>query len=221
MNQKIVIFGSGELAEVVLYYFENEQRRSVAGFVVDDEFVNETKFCGKSLVGISDLTQRFDPSEYDAFVATGYSEMNNFRASKCEQLRKLGFDLASYISDKAIVARNATYGDNCLVLEHNTVQPFSVIGNNVFLWSGNHIGHHASIGSNSFVSSHCVVSGGVKLGNNVFLGVNCAIADHVSVGDFSLISAGALVTSDVEEGSVVIASPSRIASIKSHQVPNF
>ncbi|NBO53158.1 MAG: transferase, partial [Actinobacteria bacterium] len=55
MSQKIVIFGSGELAEVVLYYFENEERRSVAGFVVDDEFVNETKFCGKSLVGISDL----------------------------------------------------------------------------------------------------------------------------------------------------------------------
>jgi hypothetical protein len=37
MSQKIVIFGSGELAEVVLYYFENEERRSVAGFVVDDE----------------------------------------------------------------------------------------------------------------------------------------------------------------------------------------
>jgi sugar O-acyltransferase (sialic acid O-acetyltransferase NeuD family) len=221
VSQEIVIFGSGELAEVVSYYFENEGGRSVAGFVVDDEFVNESKFCGRSLVGTSELNKTYDPGEYDAFVATGYSGMNSFRATKCEQLRKLGYNLASFISNKSIIAKNVIYGDNCLILEHNTVQPFTAIGNNVFLWSGNHIGHHSSIGPNSFVSSHCVVSGGVKLGKNVFLGVNCAIADHVEVGDFSLVSAGALVTSDVAEGSVIIASQSRVASVKSHQIPNF
>ena len=50
-------------------------------------------------------------------------------------------------------------GDNCFILEDNTVQPFVTIGNNVTLWSGNHIGHDSVIEDDCFISSHVVVSG--------------------------------------------------------------
>ena len=51
-----------------------------------------------------------------------------------------------YVSSKASVWPGFKPGENCFILEDNTMQPFVVIGDNVTLWSGNHIGHHARIG---------------------------------------------------------------------------
>ena len=50
-------------------------------------------------------------------------------------------------------------GDNCFIFEDNTVQPFVTLGNNLVLWSGNHIGHHSTLRDHCFISSHVVISG--------------------------------------------------------------
>ena len=63
----------------------------------------------------------------------------------------------------------------------NTIQPFVEIGDNVTMWSGNHIGHHSKICDNAFISSHAVISGGVEVGRNSFLGVNSTINDHIKL----------------------------------------
>ena len=39
------------------------------------------------------------------------------------------------------VGTSSEIGDNCFVFEENVIQPNVRIGNNVILWSGNHIGH--------------------------------------------------------------------------------
>lgn len=68
-------------------------------------------------------------------------------------------------------------GDNCFVFENQTIQPFVKIGNDVIIWSGNHIGHHSMIGDHCFISSHVVISGNVKIEPYCFLGVNSSIRD--------------------------------------------
>ena len=59
-------------------------------------------------------------------------------------------------------------GENCFIFEDNTIQPFVKIGDDVVLWSGNHIGHHAEIGDHCFISSHVVISG-LRAGRAVLL----------------------------------------------------
>jgi acyl-[acyl carrier protein]--UDP-N-acetylglucosamine O-acyltransferase len=51
------------------------------------------------------------------------------------------------------------------VLEDNTIQPGVRIGDDVTLWSGNHIGHDSVIADHCFISSHVVVSGWVRIGS--------------------------------------------------------
>ena len=65
-----------------------------------------------------------------------------------------------------------TVGENSFILEANTLQPFVNIGNDVVLWSGNHIGHHSIISDHVFFTSHVVLSGNCVVGSNCFLGVN-------------------------------------------------
>lgn len=217
----LIIFGTGEIAEVISFYFSQDTTRTVAGFVVDDKYATDSTFCGRPLVPLTAVQQVFPPDAYEAFVAVGYSEMNQLRADCCRRLEGLGYQLTSFVSSKSVVAPGTQVGKNCLILEHNTIQPYVSIGNNTFLWSGNHVGHHVRIGDHSFISSHCVMSGGVSVGEFSFLGVNSTIRDHVTLGDRVVVGAGALVMRDLPDGAVVLGQQSRIASLTSDQLPRF
>jgi UDP-3-O-[3-hydroxymyristoyl] glucosamine N-acyltransferase len=94
-------------------------------------------------------------------------------------------------------------GDNCFILENNVIQPFVRVGNNVTLWSGNHIGHHSTIGDHCFISSHVVISGSCEIGENCFLGVNATVRDNVKLGPFVVASSGAILMEDCPERTVV------------------
>jgi UDP-3-O-[3-hydroxymyristoyl] glucosamine N-acyltransferase len=82
------------------------------------------------------------------------------------------------------------------------VQPFVTIGDNVVLWSGNHIGHHSNLGANCFVSSHAVISGFCTIGENSFLGVNCTIANNVCIGRDNWLAPAITVMKDTENGAM-------------------
>ena len=116
-----------------------------------------------------------------------------------EATKAKGYKCASYISSNAFVWRNVKVGENCFIFEDNTVQPFVEIGNNVILWSGNHIGHRTVIEDNCFLSSHVVVSGYCRIGNSSFLGVNSTFNDHVSVPRDCIVASGSLVSKDLTE----------------------
>jgi sugar O-acyltransferase (sialic acid O-acetyltransferase NeuD family) len=108
----------------------------------------------------------------------------------------MGYKLASYISSRATVLNEGRIGENCFIFEDNTIQPFVTIGNNVTLWSGNHIGHHSVIHDHTFIASHAVISGGVEIGEQCFVGVNVTLRDHIKIGDRCVVGAGALLLAD-------------------------
>lgn len=83
------------------------------------------------------------------------------------------------------------------------------IGDDVVLWSGNHIGHHSTIGDHVFVSSHVVVSGHVSIGPYSFIGVNATLRDGIRVGEACVIGAGALLLEDAADRSVYPGARSR------------
>lgn len=210
MSRKLVIFGTGEIAQLAHYYFTHDSAYDVVAFTVDEAFLRETEFCGLPVVSFETLVEHYPTAEHDMFVALSYSKLNEVRKTKFEASLERGYGMASYISSKATVLNKGSIGRNCFVLEDNTIQPFSNIGDNVTLWSGNHIGHHSSIGSHTFISSHVVVSGGVKIGERCFIGVNATIRDHVEIGDRCIIGAGAIILQDVEpEGVYVVATTER------------
>src|SRR5262245_33833860 len=216
--RRLVIFGVGEIAEVANFYFGTDSDYQVVAFTVDAQFVKEPQFCGRPVVPLEEAAKAFPPSEHDAFVGVGYSKLNALRRGKAETLRGFGYRLASYVSSNATTFRDFTAGDNCLILEDNTIQPFTRIGNNVTLWSGNHIGHHVTIGDNCFIASHVVVSGGVSIGDSTFIGVNATLRDHIKIGSKCVIGAGAIVMEDAPDESVYATRGTERAAIPSSRL---
>ncbi len=205
MSKKLIIFGAGDIAELAKFYFTEDSEYEVIAFCVDEEFITSDQFCGLPLVSSNHVVDKYDPSTHSMFVALSYSKLNLIRKEKYELIKGFGYEVASYISSRATIL-NDKIGENCFILEDNTVQPFVEIGNNVTLWSGNHIGHHSIISDHTFIASHVVVSGGVNIGKQCFIGVNATLRDHIYVGDNCVIGAGALLLNDAEEGELYIGS---------------
>jgi UDP-3-O-[3-hydroxymyristoyl] glucosamine N-acyltransferase len=143
--------------------------------------------------------------------------MGDNRKKVYYRIKEIGYDFISYISTRANVYTDRI-GDNVIILEGNTLQPFVQIGSNVSIWSNNHLGHHSTIESHATITSHVVISGNCKIGENCFLGVNSSIADHVRLGNYTFVGAGTTVTKNTTEGSVLATSQSEARKIDSRRL---
>ena len=197
--KKLILFGTGDIAEIANYYFEMDSDFDVVAFTVDESFCNDSHFLGKPLIPFENITEKYNPNEYFLFVALSYSNMNKLREIKYLEAKNKGYSIASYVSSKCSYLSEFQPGDNSFILEDNTIQPFVKIGNNVTLWSGNHIGHHSEINDHNFISSHVVISGHCRIESNCFLGVNSTLSHKVRLSRGTLLGAGVIINKNTEE----------------------
>ena len=190
---KVILFGAGDIARLAHFYFSGDSEHEVVAFTVDPRFRTSDSFMDLPLVGSDEVHHLYPPAAYSAFVALSYTGMNSVRAEKYRWMKALGYSLVSYVSTRCSYLSQYPPGDNCFILEDNTIQPFVRIGNNVTLWSGNHIGHDATIADHCFISSHVVVSGHVDVGESCFIGVNATLRNSLSIGPQTLVGAGAVI----------------------------
>jgi len=214
-TKKLVIVGAGETAEIACEYFTFDSEFEVVGFAVDRQFITSKFIAGLPVIPLDELELKFPPIDYWAFAAASSTKLNRVRSHLYVQVKNKNYRIASYISSKAFIWRNAQIGENCFIFEDNTIQPFVKIGNNVVLWSGNHIGHNSTIQDHCFLSSHVVVSGFCNIGESSFLGVNSTVINNINIGKDCFIGAGALIQKDVPLGSVLQESSTEISKVGS------
>ena len=207
-SSKVVIFGILDTAELAYWYLENDSPYTVAAFTVNKEYIKEDTFKGLPVVPFEELEQHYPPTEYRLFAPMTGVKMNTLRKKIYEEGKAKGYDFISYVSSKATVCDNEI-GENCFILEDNTLQPFTKIGNNVVMWSGNHIGHHGIIEDHVFFTSHVVLSGHCHVKERAWFGVNSTIRDYTTIGEGSLIGMGALITKDTEPNGLYIGAPAK------------
>lgn len=219
-SKKIIIFGIGDSARLAQFYFTQDSPHDVVAFTVDAEYLTETAFLGLPLVPFEALETLYPPEQFSLFIAIGYSKINRNRAEKYEQAKQKGYQLVSYVSSKATCWTEAI-GDNCFILEDNTLQPFVTIGNNVVLWSGNHIGHDVTIQDHCFIASHVVISGHVVVEPYCFIGVNATLRNDIRIARECVIGAGALILKNTEEKGVYIGKAAEKHQLNSDRLPRI
>ena len=217
-NKKLIIIGNTSNAKLAHYFFTNDSEYEVVAFSVNEKYILEKSFCGLPVVPLEKIEKTHAPGSYDCFVAVGYNKMNKIREQLYGEVKAKGYTLPNYISSRCSFLTQEKIGDNNLILEDNTIQPFVKIGNNNVFWSGNHIGHDGSIGNNNFITSHVVVSGFVTIKNNCFLGVNATLRDAITIHNETLIAAGAIIMKDTVEKGVYLPARSVMHDKKSDEL---
>lgn len=204
--KKLIIFGTGDIAQIANYYFQIDSEYEVVAFTVDKDFIDKDTYESKPLVAFEELEHHYPKDFYEVFIALSYSSMNSLREKKYHEVKERGYKIASYISSKCSYLSQFEPGENAFIFEDNTIQPYVRIGNNVTLWSGNHIGHHSIIESHNFVSSHVVISGHCHIKSNCFLGVNSTLAHKVTLEKGTLLGAGVIMSKNSDVNGVYVAS---------------
>jgi sugar O-acyltransferase (sialic acid O-acetyltransferase NeuD family) len=218
---KVVIFGTGEFAQVAAVYLGADSPHEVVAFTVDGARHTQDQLLGKPVVPFEDLPRAHPAEDFRLFVAVGFKGLNQARAGIFARCKALGYRCISYVCSKAVQWGHIEVGENCFIFENNVLQPFVRIGDNSILWSGNHVGHHARVGNHCFITSHVVVSGGTVVGDYCFVGVNATLGDHVTIAPRCVIGAGAVVLRDTEEEGVYQGTASEKARVPASRLRGF
>ncbi|UCC53610.1 MAG: acetyltransferase [Anaerolineaceae bacterium] len=213
---KVVIFGLQDFASLAHFYLNHDSHHEVVAFSVNETYLpKERNFEGLPIVPFEEVESIYDPGEFHFFAPLSHRRMNKLRESIFDQIKTKGYQLISYVSSRATIFPGAQIGENCFILEDNTIQPFTPIGDNVVLWSGNHIGHHSSIGGHVLFTSHVVLSGHCSVEPYSFFGVNATIRDGVHIAEGTLVAMSASVTQDTEPWGVYKGVPAKKGKVLS------
>ncbi|MBR8092016.1 acetyltransferase [Burkholderia cenocepacia] len=203
----VILFGLQDYAELAHYYLKHDSPHTVVAFCVNRQYLPESRtFRGLPVIALEEVVDSHPPGDFSFFAPMSPKRMNREREKIFNDLKTRGYPLISYVSSRATVCHN-TIGENCFILEDNTLQPFTTIGNNVVLWSGNHIGHHGRIADHVTMTSHVVMSGHCDIGAYSFVGVNATLRDGVTIGEGTFITMAAAITKSTEPWSVYKGNP--------------
>ena len=221
MKQKVVVFGVGQVAEVIQYYIDHESDRRVVAFTVDAPYLKENTHLGRPVIAFEEIEKNFPPDEYAMYVAVSFKEVNRARERKVAEAESKGYELIAHLSPRAVAWSGFELLPNTFIMENNVLQPYVRIGKNVILWSGNHVGHHTTIEDHCFVASQAVISGSVLIGEGTFIGVNATIRDGITIGKRNVIGASALILKDTQDEDVFIGTAAQKIPKKSSELRNI
>ena len=201
----IVLFGAGQFADVVAVYLEAHSQDRIVAYTVDAAYRQQDEFRGLPLVDWESLEQFYPPGSVQILGPISFRDGNRFRRDRFEDGLARGYSFYTFVHPNCDNYA-ANIGQNVLILEGNTLQPYTEIGDNCILWSNNHIGHHTQLGKHCFLAGQVGLGGNTQVGEGVFLAGKSGAIDNVSIGDWSLMNFGAYATQNIPPDSIV-ASP--------------
>ena len=199
---KVVLFGCGRGADVAYRYIKGDTQHEISAFTVDDAFRKSDTFHGLPLVPFETVEKKYPPSDYNMFILLGYQNMNRLRGSKYQKAREKGYQFISYVSSEVYSLEELDIGENCFIMENQSINLDVKIGNNVVMWSSNHIGDCTIIEDHVWISSHVTVAGDVRIKEYSFIGVNVGISNNITISPKTFIGGGVFLTQDTKEGGV-------------------
>src|SRR5437588_12423874 len=120
---RVVVFGLGQWASLAHFFFTHDSLHEVVAFTVDREYLTEDAAHGMPVVPFDEVEDRYPPSGFSLFVPVSFKRMNHARADKYWEAKEKGYELVSYVSSRATTFPDFHCGDNCFILEDNTIQP--------------------------------------------------------------------------------------------------
>ena len=218
--KKVVIFGTGELAQRIFFYLKDSDDQVIA-FCANKSKIDKEELLGLPVIAFENIEKKFPPSEFSMFIALAYSEMNKKRTKFFNEAKNKGYELYSFIHPSTKIWDEFEIGENCFILANNVIQPFVKIGNNVLIGSNNLISHNTTIGDNCFVASNVTMGGHITMGKNCFVGLSATINQRIQIGNECIIGAGTIISKDINDKEVYAENSSKKLPQSSEQISDM
>ena len=213
---KVILFGTGRGADVAYRFLTRDSEHEVCAFTADQPYIDRESFHELPVVAFDVVEQKFSPREYKMLILLGYYGMNALRADKYLEAKAKGYSCISYVNSRFYRAEELQIGENCFILDNQSISLDVKIGNNVVMWSSNHIGDLTVIEDHVWISSHVTVAAQVLVRSYCFLGIGATLGNKVTVANETFVGANTLVVADTVERGVYLADqPGPVAGVDS------
>ena len=209
---KVVIFGSGTLAELAYYYLKQEMKANIVGFVVDKINNDSTeKLNNLPIYSWNEFIKKFTPDQVNVHIAIAYKNMRN-KKKVFERVLASGFVLINIVSKSAYISENTILGMNNFIMPNVVLEPFTRIGNNNIIWSNSTVCHNTHIGNHNFIASNVTFGGKSNVGDLCFFGFSSTVTDYINVGDEVLLAANSFLNKNAEKLTRIQGNPAEYFS---------
>lgn len=206
-KEKLVLFGAGGHAKVVIDIIEQQDIYAIAGLLDDDLKHQGRRFFSYPVLGTRAALPALRSAQLrHAIVTVGD---NASRAALAAFLDQQGWRFASAVHPRASISRGVEIGPGSVVMAGCVVNADAYLGSQVIVNTGATVDHDCRIEDAVHIAPGCHLCGGVGVGEGSFLGAGTTVAPGVRIGKKVIVGAGSTVIRDVADGIRVSGVPAR------------
>jgi carbonic anhydrase/acetyltransferase-like protein (isoleucine patch superfamily) len=202
---RVVIFGTGRGADVAFRFLSRDTDHEICAFALDGQYIDRNSYRNRPVVAFDEVERRYPPEEYRMLILLGYQGMNGLREARFMQAKAKGYTLESYVASDIFRVEDISVGENCFIMDNQSISLDVRIGDNVVMWSSNHVGDYTTIKDHAWITSHVTIAANAAIGQRAFLGIGATVSNGVSIAPETFVGANVLVSADTVERGVYLA----------------
>ena len=209
--KKIIIFGRGRHAKVVLDCIKLIKNYKAIGFISDKDhsssFSKQIKYLGP-IKDLNKIVKNNNSKNLFGIIGVGDNIMRKKISLKVKKINKK-FKWANVIHPSAVISPSATIGFGNIILAGSIICAETKIYNHVSINTGSYIDHNNTFYNFSSTGPGVATGGNVKVGEQSFLGIGCAIKNKIFIGDNTIIGGQAFVCKNCKPNSLYYGVPAK------------
>ena len=209
--KKIIIFGFGGQAKVVLDCIKLIKDYRVIGFISNKNyspsFSKQVKYLG-SFENLNKIIKNHDSKNLFGIIGVGDNIMRKKISLKVKKINKK-FKWANVIHPSAVISPSSTIGFGNMMLAGSIICAETKIYNHVSINTGSYIDHNNTFYNFSSTGPGVATGGNVKVGEQSFLGIGCVIKDKIFIGANTIIGGQAFVCKNCKPNSLYYGVPAK------------
>ena len=207
-KEKIILFGCGEHARMVIDNIEDQGKYELFGLVTNLD--NEL---GKKVYGYNVLCK---DEELEELLKVNKDITGYFLGIGNMKVREMVYRImdkrlkaVNIIHPAAIISRHANIGSGNIFEAYTKVANSATVGRHCIVNSFTSINHDQIIGNNVLLAGGVSLAG-KTIGDNTIISDGVTIGFKRNVGRNCIIGDGAVVTKDIPDNSIAYGNPARV-----------
>lgn len=204
--KKIIIFGSGDHAKVILGEILKKKDFKFIGFYDENrknkEIVKLNGKIYKNVLGKIDLQKPY----LHGIIGIGD---NKLRKKIQKNIYKINnkFKWTSVISSNSKISQAVKVGVGTFISSNCFININSLIGDHCIINSSSSLDHDNVVKNFSSIGPGTVCGGNVQIGENTQIGIGTIVRDNIKVGKNILVGGGSYVNKDLKDNSIYYGIP--------------